>query len=233
MRALSLRVEQKRTPSGLLATRVHRSSASGLPIGLEVALLVLATKITQALGCHGCQWTPSQLCHEIPGSKLTNSNELEVVVLGPVDQPRGELVHCGVVRLVHEGDVAVPAGTGGHEGGFAPVGGSSVPILRINIVGDDLVAHGLEDRERLARRVKVRRPNVRRLLADEVDERILDLGDLGADPVLGQAAQCGVGPTLCECVFCDNKVPNGDAHHVCEAIWWPEANVFLTAAAWS
>lgn len=71
---------------------------------------------------------------------LSNGDKAQVVALGPVDQPRSQLLDGGGVGLVHEGNVAVTAGTGLLEALLAGLHRLSVPVTRVDVVGDDLVA---------------------------------------------------------------------------------------------
>ncbi|KAK3903214.1 hypothetical protein C8A05DRAFT_43509 [Staphylotrichum tortipilum] len=121
-------------------------------------------------------------------------NQLQLVLLGPVNQPRRQLMHGAVVRLVHERDVAVAGRAGRNEVGLALGGRLAVPVLRVDVVVDHLVAHRLEDGQGLARGVEVGRADVGGLLADDVDQRVFELRDLGADARFVETAQGGVGP---------------------------------------
>ena len=128
--------------------------------------------------------------------RLTNSHQLEVILLGPVDQPGGKRVDSAGVGLVHERDVAVAAGAGLLERLLALLGGLVVPVARVDVVGDDLVVHRLHGRQEGAARLEVRRAHVERLLANQVDEGVLNLGHLAADLRLAHAAHVAMGPRV-------------------------------------
>ena len=135
------------------------------------------------------------------GQSLTDSDQLEVVGLGPVDKPGNEGVNGGCVRLVHEGDVAVAAGAGLLELLLALLRGLAVPVARIDVVGDDAVAHGAHDVQHVAARAQVGRAHIGRLLAEDVDEGLLDLLHLRLDLRGPEVGQVGVRPRRNTCLL--------------------------------
>lgn len=135
--------------------------------------LILSALITQALG---------------------NSNEPQVVLLRPVDQPGSERVDRAGIRLVHKRDVAVSTGAGLRELLLRLGGRLVVPVARVDVVRDHLVVHRLEHGQDLAARLEVRGAHVERLLADQVGESVFELGHFGGDLGGGVAGHVGVGP---------------------------------------
>jgi hypothetical protein len=131
---------------------------------------------------------------------LSNSNHLQAIVLGPVDQPRRERVDGRSISLVHEGNMAVATGTSLLELLLALLGRLTVPVLGVDVVGDDAVAQVLHRGEYVAAGGEVGRAHVSWLDADDVDERLLQTRHLGCEVVGGEGAEVrGVGP----CVRCD------------------------------
>lgn len=126
--------------------------------------------------------------------RLTDGDKLQVVLLSPVNDPGGEDVDGGVVGLVHERDVAVAPGAGLDEGLLALLGRLVVPVARVDVVGDDLVAHLSEHGQDLAARLEVGWAHIRRLLADQVNEGVLEPGHLLLDLRRAIAGPVGVGP---------------------------------------
>lgn len=115
------------------------------------------------------------------GFKLTDGDNLQIVGLRPVDQPRGELISSRRIRLVHQRDVAVAAGAGRRELGLALGGRLTIPVTRVDVVGDDVVAEGLHHGGDAATGLEVRGPHVPGLPAEDVDVRLLQLGHLGGE----------------------------------------------------
>jgi hypothetical protein len=108
-------------------------------------------------------------------AKLTNSDELEVVLLGPVDQRRSESLHRAGVGLVHEGNVAVSTSTSLLELLQALLGRLTIPVTRVDIVGDDLVSELLHGGQHVTAGGEVRRSHVGGLLANDVDQGLFHL----------------------------------------------------------
>lgn len=126
---------------------------------------------------------------------LTNSDKLEVILLSPVDQPGGESLHRAGVCLVHERNVAVSAGTSLLELLLALLSSLSVPVARVNIIGDDLVSELLHGGQDVSAGGEVRRTHVGGLLADDVDHGLLQKLHLLLQLVGAETAEVGgMGP---------------------------------------
>jgi hypothetical protein len=89
-------------------TRLHHS-ARALTICGEVTRLVHAILVTETLSCSSLV---SLTGDKERGPLRTNSDELQVIRLGPVDQPRRKRVDGAGIGLMHEGDVTVAARAG-------------------------------------------------------------------------------------------------------------------------
>lgn len=113
--------------------------------------------------------------------KLTDGDDLQIVGLRPVDQPGGELIRRRRVRLVHQRDVAVPAGASCCEFGLALGGRLAIPVAGVDVVGDDVVAEGLHHGRDAAAGLEVRGAHVPGLPAEDVDKGLLELGHLGGE----------------------------------------------------
>lgn len=74
---------------------------------------------------------------------LTDGDNLQIVGLRPVDQPRGELIGSRRIGLVHQRNVAVASCASRGELGLALSGRLTVPVAGVDVVGDDVVAEGL------------------------------------------------------------------------------------------
>lgn len=126
---------------------------------------------------------------------LTNSDNLEVVLLGPVEQPGSKSVDSAGIGLVHERNVAVATSTSLLELLLALLSRLAVPVTRVNIVGDDLVPELGHGRKNVAAGGEVRRTHVSGLLANDVNHGLLKLLHLLLELVGAQATEVlGVGP---------------------------------------
>lgn len=123
-----------------------------------------------------------------------NSDQLQVVRLGPVNQPRRERLHGALVRLVHQRNVSVAACAGRLELSLALRRRLAVPVLGVHVVGDDPVAHRLHRREHAAGGLEVGWAHVRGLHTDDVDERGFELGHLGGEGAGREGSNVRVGP---------------------------------------
>lgn len=138
-----------------------------------------------------CKSTPSSLTATltVPGSRricttriaqaLGDCYHLQVVLLGPADQPRCQRLDGALVRLMHKRNVAVAARACLLELLLALLRRLAVPVFGVDIVGDDAVAELLHGREDRAARLEVRGTHIGRLDTDDVDERGFQLGHLG------------------------------------------------------
>lgn len=112
---------------------------------------------------------------------LTDSDNIQIVGLRPVDQPRGEVICCRRIRLVHQRDMAVPAGAGLLKLSLALGSRLPVPVASIDVVGDDVVAEGSHHGGYATTGLEVRRAHVPGLPAEDVDVRLLQLGHLRSE----------------------------------------------------
>jgi hypothetical protein len=125
---------------------------------------------------------------------LRNRNQLQIIRLRPVDQPRRERLHRPLVRLVHQRDMSVAAGPRSLELGLALRRRLAVPVLGVDVVGDDAVPEGLHRREHAAGCLEVGRAHVGGFHADDVDEGGLELRHLGGEGGGGERADVRVRP---------------------------------------
>lgn len=117
---------------------------------------------------------------------ISNSNQLQTGALGPLNDPRSQLLYSRRIRFVHEGNVAVAAGASVLEERLALGGGDAVPVLGVNVHGHGGVAERSHCREELTAGVEVWWADVGWLDADEVGEGLVEachlLGDLIGAP---------------------------------------------------
>lgn len=125
---------------------------------------------------------------------LTDGDNLQIVSLRPVDEPRSELVSRRGVRLVHQGDVSVPAGPSLSELCLALGGRLSIPVTGVDIVRYNVVAEGPHHGGDATTGLKVRWAHVPGLLAEDVDVGLLQLGHLRRQLRRGHRAHVAVRP---------------------------------------
>lgn len=163
-----------------------------LSVASEGSGLVSTTSVTKAVSCELLA-TFLILCRFL--AKLTNCDELQVVLLSPVDQGRSESLHRAGVGLVHEGNVTVSTSTSLLELLQTLLGRLAIPVARVNIISDDLVSELLHGGQDIAAGSEVWRSHVGGLLADDVDEGLLHLLHLLLQPVGAETAEVlGVSP---------------------------------------
>jgi hypothetical protein len=128
---------------------------------------------------------------------LGNSYNLEVVLSCPVDQPGSQSVDSAGISLVHERDVTITTSASLLELLLALLSRLPVPVTRVDVVGNDLVAELLHGRKDVATSGEVRRAHVGGLLADDVDHGLLELLHLLLQLIGAQTAEVlGVGPCV-------------------------------------
>lgn len=118
---------------------------------------------------------------------ICDSDQFQSVGLRPLNQPRREILYGRRVRLMHEGNMAVSAGSRLLERLFALVRRPTIPVLRVDIVCYRGVSERGKSGKDLATGVKVGGSHVGRLDADEVGEGLVEalhlLGDLIGTPL--------------------------------------------------
>jgi hypothetical protein len=122
-------------------------------------------------------------------ARLTNSNHLQAVVLGPVNQPRRKRIHRPSICLMHQWNVPIPTRTSLLKLLLTLLRRLVVPVTAVNIIGYHAVAEGPHGGKHVAARGEVRRAHVRGLLADDVDEGLLEARHLRGQVGGGEGAE--------------------------------------------
>lgn len=124
----------------------------------------------------------------------TNSDDLEVICLSPINEPVSKRGNGRLVSLVHKGYVTLASRTSRRKLGLAGGGGLVVPVARVDVVVDDGVVHLTHDGEELAARLEVGGAHVGGLAAEDVDHGLLDLLHLALDRGRAHRAHVRVCP---------------------------------------
>jgi hypothetical protein len=121
--------------------------------------------------------------------RLTNSDQLQLVILRPVDQPRRKRVHGASINLVHQGNVPVSTRTRLRELLLALLRCLVIPVSRVNVVRNNAISERLHGGEHVAASGQVGWAHVRGLLADNVDESLLEARHLAGEVGCGHGAK--------------------------------------------
>lgn len=111
----------------------------------------------------------------------THSDNPEIILLGPINEPSREGGCCALIGLMHQRNMSIATCTSRCKLGLACGDRSTVPVLGVYVVCDDLVAQRFHNTNDTSTGLKVRRTHVRWLLAENIDERLLDFGHLGGE----------------------------------------------------